>query len=167
MLVVVMASCKVGAGSDPKSTAIAFIEAMKNKDFDAAEKYATKDTKTFLDLVKMAASMANMDNKNHDMDFDQLFNLKNASYGDAKINGDNATVSLMVNGKEQMPINLNKEDGAWKVAFDMNTLMKQATEKFGGNHNSINMDSVMSSINNIQDSSKTNGYLKQITDSLK
>jgi len=128
-MLVALVSCK-GGGSDPKSVAIAFMDAIKSKDFDGAAKYATKDSKAALDMMKSAMKMAEaFGGKGGDMDIDKEWKGKKVEYSEPKIEGDNATVSLMVDGKEQMPISLKKEDGGWKVAFDKNTLMKQGVDK--------------------------------------
>ena len=128
-LLVALMGCKGGSGSDPKSVAMAFMDEIKKKDFDGAAKYATKDSKSALEMMKSAMKMAEaFGGKGDDMDFDKEWKGKKVEYTEAKIDGDNATVSLMVDGKEQMPISLKKEDG-WKVAFDKSTLMKTGTDK--------------------------------------
>ncbi len=178
-ITVAMIGCK-SAGSDPKATAIAFMDAMKNKDWDGAEKLGTKDTKSFLETLKSMMSMAeSMGKKNDDMSFDKDWKGKTVTYSDAKIDGDNATVSMMVDGKEQMPISLKKEDGAWKVAFDKTTLMKQATDKMGDikNNTNQNVDSALQNIDvkGMQDSinkamgnvNKAMGDANKILDSVK
>ena len=50
-------------------------------------------------------------------------------FSDAIINGDTATVSVTVDGKDKTDFKLLKEEGQWKVAFDKNTLMKTGMEK--------------------------------------
>lgn len=149
-ITVAIIGCKGGTGSDPKATAAAFMDAMKNKDWDGAEKLGTKDTKTFLETLKSMMSMAeSMGKKNDDMSFDKDWKGKTVTYSDAKIDGDNATVTMLADGKEQMPISLKKEDGSWKVAFDKATLMKQATDKMGDIKNSGEMQSADSTLQNM------------------
>ncbi|MEO7312686.1 MAG: hypothetical protein ABIX01_20035 [Chitinophagaceae bacterium] len=128
-VMVAMVGCK-GAAGDPKSVAMEFMDKLKSKDFDGAAKYATKESKSALDMMKSAMKMAEaFGGKGDDMDFDKEWKGKKVEYTEPKIEGDNATVSLMADGKEQMPISLKKEDGSWKVAFDKNTLMKTGADK--------------------------------------
>lgn len=129
LMLTALVSCKGGSG-DPKSVAESFMDAIKKKDFDGAAKYATKDSKSALEMMKSAMKMAEaFGGKSEDMDIDKEWKGKKVTYGEPKIEGDNATVSLMVDGKEEMPISLKKEDGSWKVAFDKNTLMKSNADK--------------------------------------
>jgi len=152
-----MTAALVGCGGansgDPKSVAMAFIDKIKVQDFDGAAKYATKDSKSALDMMKSAMSMAKMfdkDGKSGDMDFDKEWKGKKVEYTEPKIDGDNATVSLMADGKEQMPISLKKEDVEWKVAFDKNTLMKTGTDKMNeSNEEMPNMNDMTDSLKQI------------------
>ncbi len=129
-MMVALVGCKGGGNGDPKSVAMAFMDKIKAKDFDGAAQYATKDSKSALDMMKSAMKMAEaFGGKGEDMDFDKEWKDKKVTYSEPKIEGENATVSLMADGKEQMPISLKKEDGSWKVAFDKNTLMKTGVDK--------------------------------------
>jgi len=94
-------------------------------DIDEAAKYATKDSKQMLDMMKMGMSFApvNKDSLKQEMAKQKI------EYGDAVINGDEATISVTVDGKDKTDFKLKKEEGAWKVAFDKNTLMKTGMEK--------------------------------------
>ncbi len=127
-----LVGCKGGGSGDPKDVAKSFFDKLREKDFDGAAKFATKDSKIALDMIKNLSNMAKTFGKgenNEDMDFDKEWKNKKVTYSEPKIEGGNATVSLMADGKEQMPISLKKEDGSWKVAFDKNTLMKTSTDK--------------------------------------
>lgn len=159
-MVVALVSCKGGGANDPKSVAQSFMDALKKKDFDGAAKYATKESKSALDMMKSAMKMAeSLGGKNDDMDIDKQWKGKKVEYGEPKINGEEATVSIMVDGKEDMPISLKKEDGTWKVAFDKNTLMKTGAEKMKESSNDMNnsmqqADSALKSIDKMVDSTK-------------
>jgi len=157
LMLVTMVGCK-GGSSDPKAVAIAFIDKLKEKDFDGAAKYATKESKSALDMMKSAMKMAEAfgGGKGEDMDFDKEWKGKKVEFTEPKIEGDVATVSLMADGKEQMPIKLKKEDGAWKVAFDKNTLMQQGKDKMGEmkNQDIPSMDSALNNLNGMGDSIK-------------
>ena len=116
--------CTAGGG-DPKAVAKNFFEALKTMNIEEAEKYATKDSKTVLDLMKTMMSMAP---KNLDSMKAEMANHKMV-YSDPVINGDEATLSVTIDGKDKTDFKLKKEDGLWKVAFDKNSLMKTGMEK--------------------------------------
>jgi hypothetical protein len=124
MITLVLFSCKP-SGGDPKTVAKNFFEALKTMNIDEAAKYATRDSKSMLDLMKMGMSMApkNMDSIKTEMAKQKI------EYSDPVINGDEATLSVTVDNKEKTDFRLKKEDGQWKVAFDKNSLMKTGMEK--------------------------------------
>ena len=123
-LVTLVLSC-AGSGGDPKSVAKNFFEALKVMNIDEAAKYATKDSKTMLDLLKMGTSMApiNRDSLKTEMDKQKV------EYSEPVINGNEATITVIVNDKDKTNFKLKKEDGLWKVAFDKNSMMKTGMEK--------------------------------------
>jgi hypothetical protein len=111
------------AGGDPKTVITAFFEKMAKKDIDGAARLCTKDSKSTMDMMKKgmdaAEKMGEMKGKDDTEDF------KDMVVGDAKIDGDDATVSITNKKKEEtIEFPLKKEDGAWKVDFTMGTLMK-------------------------------------------
>jgi hypothetical protein len=119
------AACSGGGGNDPKSVTKKFFEAFKTMNMDEAAKYATKESKGMLDMMKMGMSFAqvNQDSIKKEMDKQKI------DFSDAIISGDTATVSVTVDGKDKTDFKLLKEEGQWKVAFDKNTLMKTGMEK--------------------------------------
>lgn len=123
-IVAVMTACQAGGG-DPKSAAKNFFEALKTMNIDEAAKYATKDSKSMLDLMKMGLNMApkNIDSLKAEMAKQKI------EYGEPVINGNEATVTVTVDQKDKTDFKLKKEDGQWKVAFDKNTLMNTGKEK--------------------------------------
>lgn len=119
------------AGGDPKAVLTAFFEKMSKKDIDGAAALCTKDSKGMMDLMKkgMEADKEKGKETKEDDDF------KDIVVGDAKIDGDKATVSVTNNKKkETVDFPLKKEDGAWKVDFTWATLMKMGMDakKQGG-----------------------------------
>jgi hypothetical protein len=126
--------CK-GKGSvsnDPKAVLIAFFEKLAKKDIDGAAKYATKESKGILEIMKkgMTAAEGMKDDKTVEKDPTESF--KDMEFGNVKIDGDKATVSVKNNKKnESTDIPLKKEDGDWKVDFSMGTLMKMGMDKVG------------------------------------
>lgn len=147
---ILFTSCGGGAG-DPKESLIAFFDAMGKKDIEGARKLATADSKSMIDMIEMGMKM-DKSNKSND-DFDK----SNMEFGEAKIDGDKATVAVK-NKKKDESINftLKKEEGKWKVAFDKSSIMQMATDKMsekGGMDKAmdelkdVNMDSLKDGIN--------------------
>jgi hypothetical protein len=143
-------SCGAGGG-DPTDVAKKFFTAMSAKNIDEATKYATKDSKSMLDMVKLGMNMGDSSNKNND------FDMGDAEFSAPKINGDEATI--MVKSKKDTDgteFTLKKEEGSWKVAFDKNTLMKIGMKKMGDKKEEIKeaFDSAGTKINEAIDTLK-------------
>lgn len=119
--------------NDPKTVIAAFFEKMAKKDVDGAAKLCTKDSKSTMDMMKKgmeaAEKMGTMkDAKDDSEDF------KNVEFGEAKIDGDNATVAITNKKKGQaLDFPLKKEGGEWKVDFTMATLMKMGMNEMNKN----------------------------------
>jgi nitrous oxide reductase accessory protein NosL len=120
---------------DPKNIAKSFVEAFAAKDYDKAAQFATKDSKTLLDLIKSMEEMGNS------MDFffsgPNGVNPKEAVYDKAVIDGEKAIVSVSY-GAEAQTIKLKKEEGGWKVALDKDMLKEKVAEEAGTSVNEIN-----------------------------
>ncbi len=120
-------SCKSGAASgDPKATLVAFFESLSKMDIEGARKYATADSKGMLDMMEMGMKMGKGNNEMGRFDKNKI------EFGDVAINGDNAIVPIKEKGKENgesVSFPLKKEGGAWKVAFDMGTMMGLGMQK--------------------------------------
>ena len=123
---VYMVSCKTGGG-DPKVVLTSFFDAMAKKDIATARSLATKDSKGMFDLMEMGMKM--QDNTMEDKTMEK-FDKSKMEMGEAKIDGDRAIVNVKET-KNGQSINfiLKKEDGAWKVAMDMNSLMSMGADK--------------------------------------
>lgn len=120
--------------NDPRSVVTAFFERMSKKDLDGAAKLATKDSKTTIDLMKKAMDAAEkmgMDKDSMIKNDDPTEEFKKMVIGEAKINGDNATVAVTntVKDNKMNEFPLKKEGGEWKVDFSMATLMKMGMDK--------------------------------------
>jgi hypothetical protein len=125
-------SCKNGGAvsNDPKAVLVAFFEKMSKKDINGAAKLATKDSKTTMDMMKKGMEMAEkMKDQMPKDEKDPAEEFKNVEIGEAKINGDAATVAFK-NKKQDVSFDfpLKKEDGGWKVDFSMATLMKMGMD---------------------------------------
>jgi Domain of unknown function (DUF4878) len=115
-------SCST-ATEDPKAAAKSFFEAFAKKDFDKAAKFATKDSKTLIDLIKSMEEMGNsMDISAFGLDMESI---NKAVYENAAIDGNKATVSVSMGNQSQI-IKLIKEEGGWKVAVDKDAIQEAA-----------------------------------------
>jgi len=125
VMVALMMACGGANSNDPKTVTKNFFEALKTMNVDEAAKYATKESKSMLDLMKMGMSMApkNMDSLKADMAKQKI------EYSEPKSDGDVATITITTDGKEKTDFKLKKEDGQWKVAFDKNSMMQSGMDK--------------------------------------
>ena len=127
---IVLAGCNSGAAGDPKAVLSQFFEALSKKDMAAASKLATADSKGMLDMMSMALKTETKETMKYDK--------ANMEFGEAKIDGDKATVPVKeMKSGETLNYVLKNEGGSWKVAFDMASLMNMATEKM--NEKGMNM----------------------------
>lgn len=115
-------SCSGPASGDPKKTLTAFFEAMEKKDVAAARKLATDDSKPLLDMWEKQINM-NMPEANK-------YDRSKVEIGEAKINGNNATVAVKEKTSgESVNFPLQKVGSDWKVSFSMAALMRMGVEK--------------------------------------
>lgn len=136
LLAITMGSISTGCGgggmsnASPKEVLVAFFEKLAKKDIEGATKLATKDSKSTMEMMKKGLDMAEkMKDQIKEKD-DPTEEFKNMEVGEAKINGDVATVAVRNKKKEQeVEFPLKKEDGAWKVDFSMTTLMKMGMDE--------------------------------------
>lgn len=123
LLLFAMSGCKSN-GSDPRGVLMSFMEALGKKDIEGAKKYATKESEAMLGMIQMGMSMA------PDSVKDKTYDKDNMEFGDAKIDGDKATVPVKdKKSGETTTYTLKKEGGAWKVAFDKATMTQMGTDK--------------------------------------
>ena len=132
-LAFLLTACKgkdKAAGGDPKTVLTAFFDKMAQKDIDGAAKLCTKDSKSTLDLMKKAFDAAeSMEKAGADKKDDGTEDFKDMEFGETKIDGDKATVSVTNKKKnETVAFPLKMEDGGWKVDFTMGTLMKMGMD---------------------------------------
>jgi hypothetical protein len=145
--VIFLAGCKGkdSVANDPKTVLAAFFEKMAKKDIEGASKLATKESQGTMEMMKKAMTMADgMKDKmgGKESEKDPAEDFKNMKFGDAKIDGDNATVAVTNPSKDNKTIDfpLKKEGGDWKVDFSMATLMKMGMDQAGkGGMDDMNM----------------------------
>jgi hypothetical protein len=121
------------AKEDPVAVAKTFYEALAMQDYAKAKMYATKDSKTMIELLESMSQMNN-DAKGKDED---LAKMKSAVFTQESIDGDRASVKVKMNNEENL-VKLKKEDGAWKVALDKESIQETMREKTGEPMNNVN-----------------------------
>ena len=132
--ITLLIACSSNA-EDPKNVAQSFVEAFAGKDYDKAAQFATKDSKTLLDLLKSMEEMGN--SMNFFFSGPNGVKPEDAVYENAVITGDKATVNISV-GAETHSIKLKQEHGVWKVALDKDMLKETVAEEAGISVNEIN-----------------------------
>jgi hypothetical protein len=156
--------CNAGGG-DPKTVLIAFFDALSKKDIAGAKKLATKESESMIAMMEMGMNMAK-DAKNEEMD---KFDKGRMEFGEAKIEGDKATVAVKdKTSGESTNFILKKESGNWKVAFDKASMMQMGADKMKEKNMDPNavMDSINSGLNNINTDSLAD-KMKEGLDKLK
>ena len=149
--------CKSDSANDPKGVLVSFMESLAKKDIEGAKKYATKDSEAMLGMIQMGMSMA------PDSVKDKTYDKNNMEFGDAKIEGDKATVPVKdKTSGETLVYTLKKESGAWKVAFDKATMTQMGTDKAkekGMDMNDVNsgMDSASKMLEDMNKAMDTSG----------
>ena len=141
---VFLAGCNSAGKGDPKSVLMSFFDALTKKDISAARKFATTDSKSMLDMMEMGMKMGG------DKKDDGKYDKEKMEFGDAKIEGDKATVGVKdKTSGETTNFTLKKESGDWKVAFDKSSMMNMGMDKM--KEKGMDMDST---INNGMDKLK-------------
>jgi hypothetical protein len=139
-------SCGGGAGSDPKAVVIEFGKRMAKKDFEGAAKLTSEESQPMMKLMIEGMKMAEQydkEKKNPMEEFDK------AEFGDAKIDGDKATVSVkMKDEKNAVDIPLIKEKGAWKIHFTKETMVSMAKQQ-GEDIDPADMEKGLEALKNI------------------
>ena len=124
MLLLVI-GCKTNdKNTDPKLVLQNFMDALVKKDFEAARKLSTEKSKTMINMMERALQSGEK--------AERAFNKYDKSkmeFGTAKIDSMKAVVPVkdLVTG-ETLNYPLYKENGDWKVAFDLESLMSTITE---------------------------------------
>jgi hypothetical protein len=159
IVLVCLYACSGSNAGDPKNAAKTFYEALANKDFEKAAQFATKDSKTLIDLLKSLNDMGNQQDIIFQREGDDK--IKKAVYNDAIIEGDRAIVKITFDNQEKQ-IKLKKEDGVWKVALDKDALKNTVNEEAGIDLEEVDssMDEAMRKIDEIPMDSIQNAMKK-------
>ena len=123
-----LSSCNSGGG-DPKTVLTGFFDAMAKKDFVEARKLATADSKSMLDMMEQGMKMAGnvAEDKTHDK-----FDKSKMEMGEAKIDGDKATVNVKeLKGGESIDFVLKKESSHGYGYHDEYRNAKNERERYG------------------------------------
>ncbi len=151
ILIVIVAIIFVGCKNNdkiesPNKVFASFTEALSKKDLAKARELCTNESKTVLDFLEKKSG--NM--KVSSMD---KFDTSKVSFGEAVINGDEA--KMPIKDKESgvtVDFPMKKEDGVWKVAFDMKSLFDMSMETLKDEKLNIskeNIDEIMKKFKNV------------------
>ncbi len=133
---VFFAGCNSAGKGDPKSVLVSFFDALTKKDISGARKLATAESKSMLDMMEMGMKMGG------DKKDDGKYDKEKMEFGDAKIEGDKATVAVKDKSSgETTNFTLKKEGGDWKVAFDKSSMMNMGMDKM--KDKGMNIDSTV------------------------
>lgn len=122
-------SCKHN-DNDPKAVSKAFVDAILKKDFTEAGKYATKESQSAMEMLKSAENMYKQFGKQDQFDIAKELRGKKIDFTEPKIeDGKRATLTVLADGQEKIPLILVKEGEDWKVAFDKATIMDTERKK--------------------------------------
>ena len=128
-LLMIGTGCNSGGGllgeNDPNTVLNKFLEALGKQDMEGVKKYVTKESESFVNMMKMGMDMAG-----EAKDEKQLFKEDNVTIDKAVIDGDRATINVKdKKSGEGTKFILKKESGDWKVAFDKASFMEMSGEK--------------------------------------
>jgi hypothetical protein len=123
IVVIVFAACKSNDKIEPPNKVFSsFADALSKKDMVKARELCTNDSKTVLDFLEKKSG----DMKMSSMD---KFDTSKVTFGEVVIDGENA--KMPIKDKESgvtIDFPLKKEDGVWKIAFDMKSLFDMSME---------------------------------------
>ncbi len=168
-LLIAFSGCQSSDGGNPKEVLTNFFKALSKKDVADAKKFATKDSEGMLDMMETGMKMSANANAQNDHEDKMMEMIQNVEMGEPVINGDKATINVKdKKSGENTDFVLHKEDGKWKVAFDMSTLMEMGQKSMkdhGMDMNSGNMDSMKHIMNKAMDS--LNAAMPDMKDKMK
>lgn len=126
---IIFMSCDTGQSThgvnDPKDVLTRFFKALSEKNIPEAKKYVTADSEGMINMMQMS-----FDNMEAPVDNEDQFDPSKVDIADAQIKGDIATVRVTEKQSgESTNFTLKKEEGEWRIAFDMGTLYNMAAER--------------------------------------
>jgi hypothetical protein len=156
------------SGDDPLSVLQQFFNAMAKKDIAEARKYATSESKSFLDMMETISKF----DSSSSIETSRYLN-ENIEFGKAKINGKEAVVEVKSKKDgEKLSFNLIQENGEWKVAFDLNTILTIGMQKMkqNGLQNTDQLKDALNELNKVGVDSLKKGAdaeMQKLDDALK
>jgi hypothetical protein len=156
------------SGDDPLSVLQHFFNAMAKKDITEARKYTTSDSKSLLDMMETISKF----DSSSSIETSRYLN-ENIEFGKAKIVGKEAIVEVKSKTDgETMSFNLVQEDGEWKVAFDLNTILTIGMQKMkqNGLQNTNQLKDALNELNKVGVDSLKKGAdaeMQKLDDALK
>ena len=135
MMSIAFVSCKSADSMKPEEVLSSFFDALGKKDIEKAKELSTPDSKMILDMLSSALKMDTSAMGG------AMYDKNTMKFGEPKIDGDAASIPV-TETKSGAVVNykLKKINGAWKVAFDKNSLMQTGMEAAGENKDLLNKD---------------------------
>jgi len=134
------------SSSSPKQVLAKFLDAMEHGDFKEAKKYASSDSQSFLAMISKSDNGSVDVYKNQDLEVTD----------NVRIDGSDAKVEVKSHSADTgIDFHLRKENGEWKVVFNLGSLMNTAIdgiEKAGQDvHKEVDnaLDSIKSSLDSV------------------
>jgi len=134
-------SCNNNNDADgPKKALNSFLTAMENNNFEQAKRYATDESQQFLEMIDK-----------DDDNGDNIYKDKKFDITTVETHGDDSKVGVRFKGNTSVNFHLKKQDGRWKVDFNLNAMMDMVKDLMKNEGIDINKD-----VNKALDSIKIN-----------
>lgn len=126
-------------GGSPAEVLKLFLKALSEKNVQEAKKYATTSSESMIDMMQMSI------NNTEAPEIEEQFDPAQMDFADPVVADDVARVAVTdKRSGETMDFKLQKENGAWRVAFDMGSVMEMARDKMKEKgHEVPNLDSLL------------------------
>ncbi len=160
--------CNNEDAGNPETVLQSFFDAMSKRDIESARQYATKESKPLLDMMSMISKL----DSNSSIESSRYLK-ENIVIGKVKYQGDEAIVEVKhKNEPDKMDFTLVKEDGKWKVAFDLNSILTIGMQKMkeNGSQSAEKLKDALDEINKVGVDSLKKGAdaeMKKLDDALK
>jgi len=112
-------ACNTAGSGDPKVALDNFLTAMQKSDFEEAKKFTTEDSQGMMNMLTKDGE------KSSNVYKDKKFEITHVG-----IEGSTAKAAVKFDGNSRVQVifTLKKEDGAWKVRFNLSAMMDMAKD---------------------------------------
>lgn len=126
---ITIVGCKNEDPGNPETVLHSFFDAMAKQDIETARQYATKESKSFLDMMSMISKL----DSNSTIETSRYLK-ENIEFGKVRYQGEEAIIKVKhKNESDSMEFTLVKEDEKWKVAFDLSSILTIGMQKMKEN----------------------------------